>query len=94
MGARTLSVTVQFSCDSLGCDTTQLRVAEPTMRMANEVAKARGWVKRRAGFEKWECPRCARRTARLIDAGAISRDGYIVDVAKYEALTASEAVGA
>ena len=88
MSVRTLSVTVQISCDSIGCDSIQLRFTVTSIAEALSAAKARGWTLRRVGYDRWECPRCSRRTARLIAAGVINRQGIILDEDRYEQLAA------
>ena len=88
MPLRTLSITIQIACDSYGCDAIQTRVEAPNLTDAMSNAKAKGWSMRCVGYKKWECPRCTRRTQRLIDAGALSKKGYILDQAKYDEVMA------
>ena len=88
MGVKTLSVTVQLSCDSFGCDAVQPRFTVATLQEALRAAKARGWSLRRVGYEKWECPRCSRQTAKLVAAGVLNRRGDILDQDRYEQFTA------
>ena len=91
MGLRTVSITVEASCRNMWCTTPPERVTEATLGDARKVLRHHGWRFRRwYGHELVECQTHAALTDRLIREGILSRDGYILDEARWESAHAGD----
>lgn len=83
MSIATQSITVAITCDTLACD-AQETITAATLAAAK--AKASGWwFGRRYGVQRVECAACRRRFMRQVRAGILSRDGMILDMARWDA---------
>jgi len=85
-GLRTVSVTVEASCHDMWCTTKPERVTASTLAEARKVLRHHGWRFRRwYGYERVECQTHAALTDRLVRDGVLSKDGYILDEARWDA---------
>lgn len=85
MSLTTKSVTVVVTCDTLGCP-ARFEVTAATLTEAKSKAKASGWwFGRRHHRECVECRPCRRRFEQQVAAGIVSKDGYILDMARWDA---------
>lgn len=81
---RTLQLTIEICCDS--CYSARAQVTAPTLAAAKADLRRAGWAFRRWTLgERSECRSCARHTDRLIRDGILSRDGLILDQARWDA---------
>lgn len=83
MSIRTQSITVAITCDTLVCD-AQNTITAATLAAAKGQAKG-WWFGRRYGHQYVECASCHRRFMRQVHAGILSRDGMILDMARWDA---------
>lgn len=83
MSIATQSITVVITCDTITCDARKTITAAT---LAAAKAKASGWwFGRRYGGQRVECAACHRRFTRQVRAGILSRDGMILDMARWDA---------
>ena len=86
MSLKTITLTVEATCGDMWCTTKPERATAPTMAECRAQLRHRGWTFRRmGGYERVECRRCASRTDRLVRAGILSKDGYVLDASRYNA---------